>query len=142
MILIFFRFFLKFFVFWCFITRDRFCKKLMQNEMTMFFLNWMNLSDFYRFLCKKTIFFIFFIFCFPIDTSMKLFITRFSKCFYLFSDWSIHKTHFARNEELRDWGVNLGAGLTHCFCACATGTLVIGYYGRSTALRHPWGWIT
>ena len=105
MILNFFRFFLKSFVFLCLITRDRFCKKLIQNEMTMFFLNWMSLRDFYRFLCWKTIFFIFFIFCFPIDTLMKLFITWFSKFLYLFPDWYTNETHFACNEELRHRGV-------------------------------------
>ena len=106
MILIFFSFFLEIsWVFLYLITRDRFCKKLMQNKMTMFFLNWMSLRDFYKFLCQKAIFFIFFIFCFPIDTSMKLFITWFSKFFYLFPDWYTHENHFACNEELRHRGV-------------------------------------
>ena len=62
--------FFQFFVFpWifpffvCLIIRDRFFKKMMQNEMIMFFLNWTSLRDFYWFLCQKTIFsyFLFFV---------------------------------------------------------------------------------
>ena len=40
-------------------------------------------------------------FCFPIDTSMKSFITWLSNFLYLFPDWYIHETSFACNEELR-----------------------------------------
>ena len=57
------------------------------------------------FVLENNIFHIF-IFCFPIDTSMKLFIIWFSNFFYLFPDWYNHETHFACNEEPRHRGHN------------------------------------
>ena len=38
-------------LFVCLITRDRICKKVMQNEMIMFLHNYMSLRDFKSFLC-------------------------------------------------------------------------------------------
>ena len=58
------------------------------------------------FLLEKKISHIFFIFCFPIDTFMTVFIIWFSKFFYVFPDWYNHETHFACNEELRHRGLN------------------------------------
>ena len=61
----------------CLITRGKFCKKVLQNEMIMFLHKCMSLRDFDNFLCQKTLFFIIFMFCFPIDTSMERFIIGF-----------------------------------------------------------------
>ena len=55
--------------------------------------------------CVRKQYFSYFLFCFPIDTSMKLLITWFSKFLHLFPDWYIHEKHFACNEELRHRGV-------------------------------------
>ena len=104
--------FFQFFVFpWifpffvCLITRDRFFKKIMQNEMIMFFLKrdlGRNLS---AFCVKKWYSSNFFMFCFPIDRFMKPWIRWFSYFSCLFSDWYMYETFSACNERLRRPGV-------------------------------------
>ena len=68
----------------CLTTRDRFCKKVMQNEMIMFLHKWTSLRDFNSFLSQKSFFHHFYV---------------------LFPDWYIHETSIVCNEELRRSGV-------------------------------------
>ena len=53
-----FLFSLNSFLFVSLITRNRFCKKVMQNEMIMFLHKRTSLCDFVNFLCQKAMFFI------------------------------------------------------------------------------------
>ena len=131
----------------CLITRDPGFAKNWCRTKCFFFLIWTSLRDFYRFLCSKTIFFIFFIFCFPIDTSMKLFITWFSKIFYLFPDWYIHETHFACNKELRHRDVKKGyrqkglgskGGITLLFFFIVHSSRILGDYGHPRVTIGGW----
>ena len=103
-----FSFFLEILYFLCLTTRDRFWKKSDAKRNDHVFPKLNEPSWFLQiFVLENNIFHIF-IFCFRIDTSMKLFITWFSKFLYLFPDWYTHETHFACNEELRHRGLKNG----------------------------------